>query len=73
MFNVAWDYLAANGRLTNRYLRAGDGLNVKPSSAVCAVLAHLPGVDVVGRRPIEVALRKAAPPLDAETPGDYEP
>jgi hypothetical protein len=56
MLNVAWDHLVANGRLTNRYLLAEDGLNVKRSSAVCALLAALPFVEVVSRRPIELAL-----------------
>lgn len=44
MFTLAWEYLRAHGRLTNRYLLAQDGLNVKRSSAVCAILARLPGV-----------------------------
>jgi hypothetical protein len=44
MFTLAWDYLRTHGRLSNRYLLASDGLNVKRSSAVCAVLARLPGV-----------------------------
>lgn len=44
MIEVAWNYLRRHGRLTNRYLLATDGLNVKRSSAVCAILATLPGV-----------------------------
>lgn len=46
MFNIAWDWLRAHGSLTNRYLLSSDGLNVKRSSAVCAMLAQLPGVSV---------------------------
>jgi hypothetical protein len=45
MLQLAWDYLRTRGSLTNRYLLATDGLNVKRSSAVCAILATLPGVD----------------------------
>ena len=44
MLQLAWDYLRTHGRLTNRYLLATEGLNVKRSSACCAILATLPGV-----------------------------
>lgn len=44
MIEVAWDYLRSHGRLTNRFLLDTDGLNVKRSSFVCALLAKLPGV-----------------------------
>ena len=56
MFNIAWEYLAAHGRLSNRYLLDTDGLNVKRSSAVCAVLARLPSVRLLSTRPIKLAL-----------------
>jgi hypothetical protein len=56
MLNVAWRHLQAHGTLTNSYLLATDGLNVKRSSAVCALLAALPGVSVVGTRPIELSI-----------------
>ena len=56
MLTLAWDYLLANGRLTNRYLLATDGLNVKRSSAVCALLARLPGIRVASTRPITLTL-----------------
>ena len=52
MIQIAWDYLRAHGTLTNRYLQASDGLNVKRSSFVCALLAGLPGVEVVACSPI---------------------
>lgn len=42
MLNVAWAHLLATGWPTNRHLLADDGLNVKRSSAVCAVLAAPP-------------------------------
>jgi hypothetical protein len=42
--------------LTNRYLLADDGLNVKRSSFVCALLATLPDATVTSRRPIELWL-----------------
>jgi hypothetical protein len=45
MFTLAWDYLRTHRQLSNRYLPATDGLNVKRSSAVCAILARLPGVE----------------------------
>lgn len=57
MINVAWRHLRASGSLTNRYLLSSDGLNVKRSSAVCALLARLPGVEVVSSRPIELRYR----------------
>ncbi len=47
MFTLAWDYLRTHGQLSNRYLLATDGLNVKRSSAVCAILSKLPGVTAV--------------------------
>lgn len=49
MIQLAWDYLNTHGSLTNKHLLASDGLNVKRSSAVCAVLARLPGVEAVKR------------------------
>jgi hypothetical protein len=54
MLRLAWDYLAFHGRLTNTYLVADDGLSVKRSSAVCALLAQLPEVMVRSRNPIEL-------------------
>ena len=56
MIQVAWDYLAAHGSLTNRYLLDTDGLNVKRSSFVCALLARLPGVVVASTKPITLSL-----------------
>jgi hypothetical protein len=54
MLRLAWDYLRFHGHLSNRYLLADDGLNVKRSSAVCALLAQLPGVEVRSKNPIEL-------------------
>ena len=62
MLHTAWEHLKATGSLTNRYLLAPDGLNVMRSSTVCALLARLPGVEVVATRPIE--LRYQAPKHD---------
>jgi HKD family nuclease len=56
MLQLAWDYLTRYGQLSNRYLLADDGLNVKRSSAVCALLAELPGVEIASRRPIVLRL-----------------
>ena len=50
MFNVAWTYLRAHGRLTNPHLL--NVLHVHRSTAVLAILATLPGVRVASRRPI---------------------
>jgi hypothetical protein len=41
----------------SRFLLSADGLNVKRSSFVCALLATLPKVTVVSRGPIELELR----------------
>ena len=54
MIQLAWDALQSHGGLTNRYLPAADGLNVKRSSFVCALLARLPGVEVSLSRHIEL-------------------
>ena len=57
MIQIAWEWLTAHGTLTNRYLLDKDGLNVKRSSFVCALLARLPGVHVVSAgRAIELAM-----------------
>jgi hypothetical protein len=63
MLALAWEYLLAHGTLTNRHLLAADGLNVKRSSAVCAVLARLPGIAVASTRPVtlEVAGQRGGP------------
>ena len=59
---VAWDWLQAHGSLTNRHLVATDGLNVKRSSFVCALLAVFPEAQVRSRRPIELVLLRKRPP-----------
>ena len=46
MIQSAWEYLQAHGSLTNAFLLSKDGLNVKRSSFVCALLARLPAVGV---------------------------
>jgi len=56
MIQSAWDYLQAHGVLTNRFLLSTDGLNVKRSSFVCALLARLPGVDIAHRGQIRLTL-----------------
>ena len=49
MFNTAWEYLKARGRLENTYLL--NDLRVHRSSAVCAVLGRLPQIQAHrGRR-----------------------
>jgi HKD family nuclease len=56
MIQIAWEWLQTHRQLTNRFLLATDGLNVKRSSFVCAVLARLPEVRVTRLRPIELTL-----------------
>ena len=58
MIERAWSHLTTHGELDNRYLLSSDGLNVKRSSAVCALLARLPGVSVTSSRPIRLAYRR---------------
>lgn len=61
MIQRAWDHLASHGSLTNSELLDTQGLNVKRSSAVCALLARLPEIEVVKRRPITLALQLGGP------------
>ena len=63
MFNIAWDYLASHGSLSNTTLL--NDLNVHRSSVVCAVLALLAPVEVVSRRPIVLALKPASATFEA--------
>jgi hypothetical protein len=56
MLNLAWDVLKARGELSNRALL--DELRVHRSSFVCALLARLPGVEVVSSRPIVLRYRR---------------
>lgn len=46
MIELAWAHLRATGRLEQSYLVANDGLNVKRSAFVMALLAQFPGVSV---------------------------
>lgn len=57
MFNLAWDYLRTHGALTNGTLL--NHLRVHRSSAVCAVLARVPGVEVAAGRTITLRLSSA--------------
>jgi HKD family nuclease len=50
MFNLAWEYLRTHGELTNTVLL--NDLRVHRSSAVCAILARLPGIERVPGRQI---------------------
>ncbi len=52
MFELAWETLVARGELTNADLL--NELRVHRSSAVCAMLARLPGVSVASTRPIRL-------------------
>ncbi len=55
-FRSQWDWLDAHGTLTNRFLLSNDGLNVKRSIFVCALLARVQNVELVSKHPI--ALKK---------------
>jgi hypothetical protein len=55
MIQIAWDHLRRHGTLDNTYLLASSGLNVKRSSAVCALLVRLPDVSLSSTRPIRLA------------------
>lgn len=57
MLNTAWHHLRTTGSLENRFLLSSEGLNVKRSSAVCALLAQLPWVEVVSSRPIVLRVK----------------
>jgi hypothetical protein len=59
MFNLAWDRLRSFGELTNRQLL--EDLRVHRSSAVCAILARVPGVERVPGREIALRWRARAP------------
>lgn len=60
MIQIAWEWLASHGSLTNRFLLSTDGLNVKRSSFVCGLLARLPGVELASTHPIELRLTESA-------------
>ena len=55
MLNDAWEHLRERGMLTNQELL--KGLRIMRSSAVCAMLARVPGVRVVSKRPIALQYR----------------
>jgi HKD family nuclease len=55
MLNLAWDYLRTRGELQNTVLL--NELRVQRSSAVCAMLARVPGVEVTSRSPITLSWR----------------
>jgi hypothetical protein len=55
MLDVAWERLRQDGRLANTTLL--HELNVKRSSAVCALLSRLPEVEVASPRPILLRFR----------------
>lgn len=54
MLDLAWEELQRTGVLTNSWLL--NEARVFRSSFVCAALTHLPGVEVVSTRPIELRL-----------------
>jgi hypothetical protein len=65
MVSTAWQYLVEHGRLSQAELL--DGLNVKRSAFVCALLSHFPGVVVGGGDKVEVHFEGHATPGLGET------
>lgn len=72
MITIAWEWLTTRGKLTNRFLLADDGLNVKRSSFVCTLLAAIPDVEVVSRKPIALRHVSTTLALAAEPRPGYE-
>ena len=71
MFEVAWEHLNTHGSLESRELQSNDGLKVKRSAAVMAVLAMLPGVGSAPR-PARLFLGEADPLATPNPPWDPE-
>jgi hypothetical protein len=69
MIEAAWQHLRAHGELTRAHLVAKEGLNVKRASAVCALLARLPGVEVASIEPITLRLSTSDDRTDPEPVG----
>ena len=69
MIDVAWEHLRRVGSLTQAHLGANDGLRVKRSAFVMAVLSRFPGVRVLSTSPtglaFTVALAAGWPPPTA--------
>lgn len=59
MVNLAWEVLRSRGELTN--LQLLNELRVHRSSAVCAILARLPGVESTGGRGIHLLWKGETP------------
>jgi hypothetical protein len=55
MLNLGWRHLQTDGTVTNQHLL--NDHNVRRSSAVCALLAALPDVEVVSSLPIVLSMR----------------
>ncbi len=60
MLNLAWEYLRTRGELTNATLL--NQLRVHRSSAVCALLARVPGVQVTKGRQIALSVETRGKP-----------
>lgn len=59
MLNAGWRELTSTGRLVNTDLRDRPVRPVRRSSAVCALLAQIPGVTVASTRPIILTYRRS--------------
>jgi len=59
MIEATWDYLVRTGRVTQKYLVSAEGLNVKRSAFVAALVSRFDGVRVVATRPTELEYRPA--------------
>jgi hypothetical protein len=65
MITIAWEHLRRHGRLSSRELL--NDLNVKRSAFVCALLSHLPEVEVESSKPIVLRLRVTVDGQEAQT------
>lgn len=59
MIERSWTHLVAHGRVTLTFMLDKDGLNVKRSAFVAALLACFDDVHVVSSRPVELEHRSA--------------
>jgi hypothetical protein len=61
MIKRVWDHLLATGSVTQQEVLATDGLNVKRSAFVTALIARFDDVRVASTRPVELRLDRDAP------------
>jgi hypothetical protein len=62
MIERVWEHLVAHGTVTLEYMLATDGLNVKRSAFVAALLARFDDVRVSSSRPVTLEYRPSVTP-----------